>query len=134
METDGTGVPRPSENASRQDTTVGLCLGPYGAPINVVLLSINVVVFEANLKSSLAEFGWRFSCLIDPERGTIRAEDARGTPNQSHMSSNILVYEYCGLGFKILGFRGEGDRLTAEMSCATVLNRCSLYEGLGFRV
>ena len=26
-------------------------------------------------------------------RGTARAEDAQGTPTQSHISSNILVYE-----------------------------------------
>ena len=28
----GTGVPRSQENASPQDPTVGLCLGPYGGP------------------------------------------------------------------------------------------------------
>ena len=30
---------------------------------------------------------------VDPGRGTTRAEDARGTPTQSHVSPSILVYE-----------------------------------------
>ena len=62
-------------------------------------------------------------------RGSTRAEDAQGTPTQSHISSSLLVYEDYSSGFKGLGFRGEGDRLTAEMSCATVSNRCSLFGG-----
>ena len=31
--------------------------------------------------------------LIDPGRGTTRAEDAQGTPTHSHISPSILVYE-----------------------------------------
>ena len=31
--------------------------------------------------------------MIDSARGTTRAEDAQGTPTQSHISPSILVYE-----------------------------------------
>ena len=31
--------------------------------------------------------------MIDSERGAARAEDAPGTPTQSHISPGILVYE-----------------------------------------
>jgi len=34
-----------------------------------------------------------FSRLIDSERGAARAEDAQGTPTQSHISPSILVYD-----------------------------------------
>ena len=35
----------------------------------------------------------RKSEMIDSGRGTTRAEDAQGTPTQSHTSPSILVYE-----------------------------------------
>jgi len=35
----------------------------------------------------------RSSCVVIHGRGTTRAEDARGTPAQSHTSPSILVYE-----------------------------------------
>ena len=36
---------------------------------------------------------------MDSGRGTTRAEEAQGTPTQSHISPSILVYEDKGLGF-----------------------------------
>jgi len=44
------------------------------------------------------------------ERGTTRAEDAQGTPTQSHISPSILVYEYKGSEVKVwvVGFSAEG--------------------------
>jgi len=44
--------------------------------------------------------------MIDSGRGAARAEDAQGTPTQSHMSPSILVYE---------------DKLSAEVGNALAL-------------
>jgi len=38
--------------------------------------------------------------LIDSGRGAARAEDAQGTPTQSHISSSIQVYEEKSLAFR----------------------------------
>ena len=40
------------------------------------------------------------------QRGAARAEDAQGTPTQSHISPRILVYEDSRLGGQGLGRRG----------------------------
>jgi len=39
------------------------------------------------------ERGGDFTEMIDSGRGTTKAEDAQGTPTQSHISPSILVYE-----------------------------------------
>ena len=46
-------------------------------------------------------------------RGAARAEDAQGTPTQSHMSPSILVYEY-----KLNSSREGSTAQTVRVSCA----------------
>jgi len=47
---------------------------------------------------------------IDSVRGTARAEDAQGTPTQSHISPRILVYEdYMRLRCNSLSLFGLGE-------------------------
>ena len=51
-----------------------------------------------------------YKCLIGSGRGTTRAEDAPGTPTQSHISPSILVYEdYTGATSVVYLVEEEGE-------------------------
>ena len=63
-------------------------------------------------------------------RGTTRAEDAHGTPTQSHISPSILVYE----NYQLLAVRRECDGENAFcVALEAVDNRPVRLEHLEFR-
>jgi len=53
-------------------------------------------------------------------RGTARAEDAQGTPAQSHVSPSILVYEDCAL-YKLT--HGQTQVLVEMERAAQIIDR-----------
>ena len=50
----------------------------------------------------------------DSGRGTARAEDAQGTPTQSHISPSILLYEDNQQSLSLQGHRRIADRKSSR--------------------
>ena len=74
--------------------------------------------------------GARLGLSLDlSERGTMRAEDAQGTPTQSHISPSILVYE--GKNSSALG-KALVRQQSRESICKA--HRLLCHSTLGFRV
>ena len=81
--------------------------------------SVNV----AHIRQSKPDSGLGFRDLS--ERGTTRAEDAQGTPTQSHISTNTLVYE--NYSSHILEIGGVLNlRTTTSHKCAAVPRRARI--------
>ena len=71
---------------------VSRCLPLSSAVSRRLPLSSQVGTIE-KVKARLWLWPELFFWLIDSGRGTTRAEDAQGTPTQSHISPSLLVYE-----------------------------------------
>jgi hypothetical protein len=69
-----TGVPRPSENATPWDPTVGVCLGPYGPPGGVALSYERGTPVDLDLPQCLLPGGARLGSVAlhcEPENFTL---------------------------------------------------------------
>jgi len=67
-----------------------------------------ITVIDSGLPESITVID---SGLVGSTRGTTRAEDARGTPTQSHASPRILVYDRLRVGWL-------NERYHESMTCS----------------
>ena len=72
-------------------------------------------------------------------RGTARAEDAQGTPTQSHISPSILAYEEIKLGFPPGRYTGIHNLISQTRAVHNLITQarhlgpttCGRYKGIG---
>ena len=85
-----------------------IILGGY----KLYTLYLNFTIWGAIFRGSTIQGGNGLG-MIDSGRGTTRAEDAQGTPTQSHISPSIRVYEEESFRMKTFWgytFRGKLSR------------------------
>ena len=95
--------------------------------------------FACTLSQGAAYAIWREICNLARHdrlsgRGAARADDAQGTPTQSHRSPSILVYEdyTAGISVRILG--KDLSRLNARLILVRRINPGCRVKGLGYGV
>ena len=91
------------------------CFARISPPSRAVLLCWARINPSQSLSTPLRVYQLR---LIDSGRGTTKAEDAHGTPTQSHISPSILVYDckWC-----------SGERWRARRAFPPLANGISSY-------